>query len=40
METQEREAGGFKARKEKRVSQKTGPGICSAVLSTVIIDEL
>jgi hypothetical protein len=37
LKTQEREAGGLKASKEKRVSQKTGPDRCSAVL---INDEL
>ena len=35
----EREEGGLKASKGKKVSQKTGPNRCSAVLSTVI-DEL
>ena len=35
LKTQEREAGGHKALgREKRVSQKTGPDRCSAVLST------
>ena len=40
LKTQEREADGLKAGKEKRVSKDTGPDRCSAVLSTVINDEL
>ena len=40
LKTQERETGGLKACKEKRVSQQTGPDRCSAILSTVINDEL